>query len=507
MPTPPVVPNALRLPVFFSDGMVLQREMPVPVWGQAAPGESVTVRLGDQPQTATADKGGRWMVRFDALPGTAPASPALELEVAGHDSHVVIRDVLVGEVWLCSGQSNMEFVMTKVFEAAKEIADANEPRIRQFAVPRVGAAQPQDGLAVHHSAWHPALPKTVGEFTAVGYFFARDISHALGGVPVGLINSTWGGTPIQSWMSVESLQEDPAVYEKLLADKKKELADWPERLRKLQADTRDWEARAAAAKAAGQPPPPNKPWNPGPPNLPQWTPADLYNGMIHPLLPYAIRGALWYQGEANGALGKAGAAEYTHLLAEMIHQWRLAWAEGEFPFYFVQLPNWHTGDPEGMSWAWFREGQARVLAAPNTGMAVTIDVGESDNVHPTHKQPVGNRLARIALRRTYGQSIEDRGPSFRGLLAEKPPRMRVWFEDAEGGLVSRDGSPRNFQVAGEDRKFYPAEASVEGSEVVVSSAEVPVPVAVRYAWTDDPVGCNLYNKDGLPTVPFRTDSW
>ena len=497
----------VRLPVFFSDHMVLQRDVPVPIWGWAAPGESVALRLDGQSRTTTADDRGQWSVRFDPLPATASGAAPLTLEIDGR-SRLVLEDVLVGEVWLCSGQSNMEFTVSEALDSAREIAAAREPRVRQFLVPRAGAPEPRDASFLGPASWVPATPRSVGNFTAVGYFFAREVSRALGGMPVGLINSSWGGTAIQSWMSRESLEAVPGRYEALLKAKEGELAAWPARLRAFEAATHEWEQRAAAARDAGQPEPPFKPWNPGPPDLPQWTPANLYNGMIHPLEPYAMRGVLWYQGEANAGWGAAGAREYASLLSEMIRRWRAGWNEGDFPFYFVQLPNWHSlDDPSGVSWAFFRDGQRSVLDVPETGMAVTIDVGESEDIHPHNKQAVGERLARIALQRTCGQPIVDQGPIYRAMRPEGPHAVRLEFDHAGNGLVSKDGPPRHFELAGEERKFYPAEAVVEGREVVVTCPQVPLPVAVRYAWSNDPAGCNLYNGENLPAMPFRTDDW
>ena len=502
----------LHLPIFFSDHMVLQRDRPIPVWGWADKGQNIKVRLGGQSRTATADDKGRWSVRFDPLPATAPGAAPLTLDVRDDDENDLIacRDVLVGEVWLCSGQSNMQFTMTGVLDGPKEIAAANDPRIRQFEVPRVGSPTPQDAAFLDPARWEPATtPGSVAHFTAVGYFFAREISHALGDVPVGIIDSTWGGTAIQSWMSLEALQAVPGRYEALMKAKEKETADWPARSQQIEADTRDWEKRAAEAKAAGQPEPPNRPWNPGPPTLPQWTPANLYNGMIHPLLPYAIRGALWYQGEANAAKGKAGATEYTGLQADLIRGWRSVWNEGDFPFDFVQLPNWREGGKaDGTNWAYFRDGQRAVLdAVPNTGMAVTIDVGESENIHPRNKQAVAHRLALIALKNTYGQSVADQGPVFRAMRPDGAGGVRVEFDHAGDGLVAKGGPPRNFEIAGTDKIFHPADATVQGDAVIVSCAQVTAPVAVRYAWSNDPAGCNLYNHDDLPAAPFRTDDW
>lgn len=500
--------TTLRLPTFFSDGMVLQGGVPLPIWGWGVPGEELTVRLAHQSQLATADASGHWAVRFDPLPTTPPGALALTLEITGAE-RLTIRDVLIGEVWLCSGQSNMEWTLAGVRNAREEIAAANEPRIRQFLVPRSGAPTPQDAASLPPTQWTPATPETASGFTAVGYYFAREISRSRGGVPVGLLNATWGGTAIQSWMSVEALRALPNRYEILLRAKAKELADWPARRRQIEADTLLWEQRAAKARAAGQLEPPNRPWNPGSPDLPEWTPTNLYNGMIAPLVPYVMRGALWYQGESNAKDGAVGAAAYTGLLTDLIRSWRAVWNQGDFPFYFAQLPNWNAAvdDHTGVSWAHFRDGQKAVLATPNTGMAVTIDVGESEDIHPPDKRPVGERLARIALRRTYGKSVADRGPSYRAMLLDQGGRVRLSFDDAVDGFIVQDSAPRHFELAGEDRNFYPADAMIDGNEIVLSCPQVPEPTAVRYAWSNDPVGCNLYNREGLPAMPFRTDNW
>ena len=507
--TSPAARAQVRLPVFFSDHMVLQRDRPLPVWGWADKGEKITAQLAGQTKIATADDQGHWSLRFDPLPATKADGAPLTLEIKGNDDILACRDVLVGEVWLCSGQSNMEFHVSRAQDAAQEIAGADNPRIRQFHVPYVGAPEPQDASFLKTGRWDPATPKTAGEFTAAGYFFAREVSRALGGMPVGLINSSWGGTPIESWMPVEAIQATPGHYEALVKGKEKEIADWPKHLEKIEAETRAWEEKAAAAKAAGQPEPPGKPWNPGRPDLPQWNASNLFNGMIHPLLPYAIRGALWYQGEANAAHEKHGADEYTRSQSDMIRGWRAAWGEGDFPFYYVQLPNWQANSASGKSWALFRDAQRAVLdAVPDTGMAVAIDVGTSQDIHPHNKQAVGHRLALLALKHVYAQNIADEGPTFHALRSNGPDDLRVTFDHAPGGLVAKDGTPRHFEVAGEDEVFYPADAVVQGNEVALSGAHVSALVkAVRYAWTDDPAGCNLYNQDGLPAAPFRTDDW
>jgi hypothetical protein len=352
-------------------------------------------------------------------------------------------------------------------------------------------------------SWQVCNSNTVGNFSAALYFFGRDLHQRLK-LPVGLIHSSWGGTPIQPWMSLEVLKEYPG-YPALLERKQKEIAAWPARKEKLEADLKLWETAAAEAKAAQQPEPP-KPWNPGPPDSGQYMPGQLYNAMIHPLIPYRIRGAVWYQGEANAGGGRAGAADYTDLQSRLIAGWRKDWGSGDFPFLYVQLPNWNTGgDQAKASWAFFREGQANILMVTNTSMAVTIDIGEASNIHPQNKQDVGHRLALLALTDVYKLQTGSRGPS----LAKHEVKDRaivISFNHADSGLVSKGGELKGFVLAGADQRWHPASAHIQGERVVVSCAEVTAPVATRYAWADNPE-CNLYNGAGLPAAPFRTDNW
>ena len=384
----------VTLAPLLTDHAVLQQGKAVPVWGRAAPDEKVTVTFRDQTVHATAGKDGRWIVYLDALKPGAPA----ELVVSGKNT-LRLQDIVVGEVWVCSGQSNMEFRVWgppgdvyRVDNADEEVAAAHFPLIRHFKVEQAVAARPADTV---RGTWVVCGPETVGQFTAVGYFFARDLQQKLG-VPIGLINSTWGGTPIESWMSEAALKSDPAFA---VVDERwaKAMIDWPAKVAAYKAAVATQEKDEAAAKAAG----PakyagflkSKPWLPPPPSpaSPE-APRSLFNGMIAPLLPGAIRGILWYQGESNGS--RPG--EYHTLLAAMITAWRAHWGQGNVPFYLVQLPNYGGGDPAGTNWARLREAQAQVLSLPNTGMAVTIDIGDPDNVHPRNKQEVGRRLALLA---------------------------------------------------------------------------------------------------------------
>lgn len=453
----------VTLAPLFTDHAVLQQGRAVPVWGRAAAGEHVSVTYRGGTVGATADPDGRWIVLLGAQPASAEGA---DLVVAGAQSRVVRTDVVVGEVWLCSGQSNMEFTVDdpkrpafQLQNAKAEVAAANYPLIREFTVGRQVAHAPTGDAT---GSWTPCAPATVGAFTAVGYFFARDLHQRLG-VPVGIINSTWGGTPIEAWMSPLALAADPAF------------AVVGERWRK---GSPVYLAR------------------------PSWEPAGLFNGMINPLLPYGLRGVLWYQGESNANR----AAEYHALFAAMITAWRAHAGQPDLPFYWVQLANYvEPHNPGGVTWAYLREAQAQALSLPATGMAVTIDLGDPKNIHPHNKQEVGRRLALLAKVRTYGLTGDFSGPVFAG--AERAgPGLRVRFRYAEGGLTAADKPLDAFELAGADRKFHPASAVIAGDTVLVQSPAVPDPVAVRYAWADNP-SANLYNGAGLPAAPFRSDNW
>ena len=487
----------------FCEHAVLQQGVPIPVWGTAAPGEAVTVFYLDQRRETVADTEGHWIARLDPLSAGLTGT----LTIQGPQNTVSCADVVTGEVWLCSGQSNMRWTVREAKDAPREMAAARLPQIRQYAVPCQGSAEPAPADFVR-SQWQSCTPETVGDFTAVGYFFAREISREVG-TPVGLINASWGGTPIQPWMSRGALEIDPPMWSRLMEGKRKEMERWPANKAKFDEAVREWEEDFARATAEGKPAPP-RPWDPGPPDSPQYMPAQLYNGMIAPLQPYAICGVLWYQGEANAAWGPGGAADYLQCQLRLIRGWREAWGAGDFPFYLVQLPNFALPpeqDRTGDSWAFFREAQARcAVLLPNVAMAVTVDAGETASIHPLDKQTVGHRLALIAEARTYGKPVTWTGPTFRAVTGEADGSARVEFDGADGGLCVRGETLRGFTVAGADGKFVPAEARVGGGNVVlISSPAVTNPVAVRYAWSSDPVGCNLYNEAGLPAAPFRTD--
>ncbi len=473
---------AVKLPALISDHMVLQQGMPVRIWGTADPGESVKVEFQGQSIATAARPDGKWEAWLRPLSAAGP----LEMSING----TVVHDVLVGEVWVGSGQSNMQFALQSVREKDAEIATANYPLVRLFQVKRVVEDQPATDV---EGRWEVCAPGTIPRFSAVEYFFGRHLHQSLH-APMGLIESDWGGTPAQSWTSKEALLADPSLNF-ILEAWDKTLAAYPAAKQRYDQQLETWNQNVAKAKAEGSNPPPRPGVPPGPGH--QNTPAGLYNGMIAPLTPYAIRGAIWYQGESNAS--EAHAYKYRRLFADMIQDWRNRWGEGDFPFLFVQLANYKANP----WWPVLRESQTETLRLRNTGMAVTIDIGESNDIHPKNKQDVGKRLALAALHVAYGKSLEYSGPMFRQATAEGGA-MRVYFTHADGMQARGGGAITGFTVAGADGNFAPAEAKVEGDTIVVSSAQVTAPMAVRYAWADDPA-CNLVNQAGLPASPFRSD--
>lgn len=486
---------AVRLPAVISDHMVLQADQRVPIWGWARPHEKIAVDLDGQKLITVADSQGKWRVRLEPL----RAGQHLTLTVEGVNK-VVVRDVLIGEVWLGGGQSNMGLHVSEANRFDAEKAAADFPEIRMFTVELKSSAVPLDDCA---GRWEVCSSTTVGNFSAALYFFGRELHQRLK-TPVGLIHSSWGGTPIHPWISLPVLKKYPG-YTNLVERKKKEIEAWPARKAKLDEQLKNWETAAAKVEALHQPAPP-KPWNPGPPDSGKYMPGQLYNAMICPLIPYGIRGAIWYQGEANAGGGSEGAADYADLCSRLISSWRSDWGRGDFPFIFTQLPGWNNdGDASRVSWAYFREGQAKVLALTNTGMAVTIDIGEKDNIHPKNKQDVGHRLALVALANTYRQNVICSGPQF-AKVESAVTEIKIHFLHAEGGLTARGSELKGFVVAGSDKKWHTATARIVGDVVIASCQEVPQPVAVRYAWANNPDG-NLFNAAGLPAAPFRSCDW
>ena len=431
------------MPSVFTDHMVLQHGVPVSVWGTADPGERIAIEFASQSKSVVADASGKWLTRLDPLEAN---SEPRDLKVGT----LVIHDVLVGEVWLCGGQSNMERQLGPrppqplIENWEQEAAAANFPQIRHFGVAHRAAREPLPDV---RGVWTVCSPDTAKDFTAIGYFFGRALHRELR-VPIGLIHSSWGGTGVATWTSKEALDKLPEV-------------------------------QAQVADALQQP------------TVGPKTPTILFQSMIAPLIPYTIRGAIWFQGESGAGLS----IPYDTIFEAMIADWRAHWGLGDFPFYFVQLPN---GSPL------IREAQAHALRLPNTGMAIAIDVGDRRDVHGPIKAPIGERLARLALVRTYGRSGESSGPLFQSATVEGNA-VRIRFSHIAGGLVSQDDKPlQHFTIAGPDKKFVPADAKIDGETLLVSSPSVPNPVSVRYAWTNIAPGGNLYNKASLPAAPFRT---
>jgi sialate O-acetylesterase len=633
----------VRLPALFGDHMVVQQAAPVRVWGWADAGEGVTVRLAGQEAKATADERGQWSVQLPPLAAGGPHT----LDVVGKNT-LRVTDVLVGEVWIASGQSNMEFSLAQAANAKNEIAAASYPRLRHFTVAKAMDVRPRSDVT---GSWQVCSPETAGGFSAVGYFFARDLIKALD-VPVGIIHTSWGGTPAEAWTSREALAASPELRKMVedfdrrrsdpaaRAEYERALAAWeaqnvasdtgnegqaagfarpdldatqwqavemPQRIEQagFAIDGAIWFRRDVEIPAAwagkdltlalgpiddfdttyfagvevghiGKETPgyytyPRRCTVPaalvkagrttiavrvfdrageggfgggakdltlGPaaggeaplglagtwlakveravgPLSPNWgtqptspedqnAPTTLYNAMLAPLTPFAIKGAIWYQGESNAAR----AYQYRTLFPSMIRDWRRAFGQGDFPFHFVQLANFMARDaePAESEWAELREAQALTLAEPATGMAVIIDIGEGDNIHPRNKQDVGRRLALNALARTYGRALEYSGPTYRSMGIEGSA-ARLTLDHAQGLVAKGEGGVvKGFAIAGADRKFVWAEARIEGQQVVVSSPKVQAPVAVRYGWGNNPE-VNLYNAADLPAAPFRTDDW
>ena len=635
--SPPAPTGSITLPPLFGDHMVLQRDIPIPIWGNGSPGAVVKVEFAGQTKSSEVQADGTWRVTLEPMPAGGP----FDLIVSG-DNTIEISDILIGEVWLGSGQSNMEMPLksnwARVLRCEEEIAAADYPNIRLFQVEHAAADRPSRHIT--SNGWLPCSSATVTDFSAAMYFFGRELHNRLG-IPVGLIQTTWSGTPIENWMSGDALFNDPEFREIVLnmtqenftleqfqALYESKVDAWREALRRqvsgLGADTRGWQVPEYDAEdwtpvelprereetgsglrqmvwlrkevelaeeptgdiilslgpihdfditwfngkevgctagrrlirnysvpedlirpgrnvitvlalnighrnglygeprqlhlktAAGETLPLAGSWKcrvdpaeadaaslpAGPPSRAN-RPTVIFNAQIAPLVPYGMRGMLWYQGEANADR----AYQYRRLFTTLITDWRAQWAQGDFPFLFVQLANWQRRQtrPTDDEWAELREAQQMALSLPNTGMAVAIDIGDADDIHPRNKQEVGRRLALDALHKVYGIDVPCSGPIFRAMHIDSD-QVRLSFDHAER-LSTPEGEPlQGFAVAGEDREFHWADARIEGESVVVNSPNVPRPLAVRYAWAANPIG-NLYNGAALPTAPFRTDTW
>jgi sialate O-acetylesterase len=621
----------LQVGLLFSDGVVLQRDQSVPVWGTASPGSEITVGFRGQSASAHADAQGRWQVELAATHAGGP----FDMKISMGEETLVVHDILVGDVWVCSGQSNMEWAVADSMNAAAEIALASDSAIRHFKVPRSWSAEPVDTLA--GGQWQTADPESVGSFTAVGYFFAREIRREIE-VPIGLINTSWGGSRIESWMSAAALAMDDADVRQVLADEKAyeqeirtmlevSVGGVPDSDRGFvdgkpiwadpDLDDSSWDEIVvpSAWEAVGYPGMDGIAWyrtsfyltaeeaehgirlglgaiddsdiswvnghevgrtenawnqarlyevppealrsganvlvvrveDPqggggiqGDPNLlfvesggaqrslaGMWKfavgyftvnledhkralPTLLYNHMVYPLLRFPIKGILWYQGESNADYPEDALA-YSKLFVDMIRDWRRGWEAEALPFLWVQLASFMPppAEPTDSAWATLRESQSAALELPHTAQVITLDVGEALDVHPTNKQAVGHRLALAARAVAYGQDLVYSGPAYKSHTVEGN-RVVIVFDRVGSGLIARDAASdqlRGFAIAGKDGEFVWASAAIEGDRVVVWHPSVPAPVAVRYAWADNPEGANLFNREGLPGAPFRTDSW
>jgi len=611
--------------------MVLQRNKAIPVWGWADANEKITIKFHQQTKSVTADNNGKWLVKLDNETAGGP----YQLTVEGKNN-LTFKNVLVGEVWVCSGQSNMEMPIEgwgKVNNYEQEIKEANYPQIRHIKIPNTVASVPKDDIK--SGEWEICSPQTAGDFTATGYFFARELYNQLK-IPIGLINTSWGGTHVETWTSREAF-ENSDEFKSMIADMpaldldslaKIRRAAMEKRMNELQgslpnasevaawknADLDDnkwpqmqlpslWEekqlgeldgvvwfrktidistddvskgatlelamiddndityvngievGRTNSYNTHRKYPIPFGPFSAGKIVIavrvedtgggggiygetgdmkltignhvislagdwrfrvesvegdvssvgPNEYPTLLFNAMVNPLIPYGIEGVIWYQGEAN-----AGRAyQYRKAFPLMITDWRKHWHQGDFPFYFVQLASWNADNgnsAKGSSWAELREAQTMTLSLPNTGMAVTTDIGDSKDIHPKNKQDVGKRLAAIALHNVYNKDVVYSGPVYESMKIDGN-KVKIYFKNTGGGLMAKNGDLKGFEVAGADKKFYAAAATIEGDHIVVSNENVSAPVAVRFGWMDDAGADNLFNKEGFPAGPFRTDDW
>jgi sialate O-acetylesterase len=479
--------SALELPAIFSDQMVLQADKPAPIWGQARPGAKVAVTLDGLSAQGTSDEKGNWRVELPAGPAGGP----WDLIVESDSEKLVIKDVLRGEVWLCSGQSNMAMAFHALPNYAEVVAQANDPQLRYFSArPVQPRSEKQSNLP---GKWSDVTPKSMHSFSAVPYFFGRKIREATG-KPVGLIISTVGGTPIESWTDLETMEANPA-FEASLERFAQAKAEFPARMREFERELAQWEIQANEAKGKGEPPP-RKPRMPIGDNHMN-APANLYNGMIYPLVGYGIRGILWYQGEANAGID---AAIYAEQFPAMIQNWRQAWGKPELPFYFVQLPNYRVGLKP---WAVLRESQRKALQLPHTGMAVTIDVGDVAELHPENKLDVGERLARWALKNEYGKEIVPSGPLVRKADFHDG-KVIIHFDYATGLKTSNGEAPQTFEVAGPDGKFVPVSATIQEETIVIEPPGQEPVQTIRYGWDSSPP-VNLVNSENLPASPFAIE--
>jgi len=480
-----------NLPSIFGHHMVLQQRMPVPIWGWADPGETIEVNFCGEKKSTHANSKGEWKIILSSKEAGGP----FELEIKGKSSTETFRDVMVGEVWLCSGQSNMELPVGGALNSTDEMASAHHPNIRLFNVGKKMAEHPEKNVDGY---WIECTPGSVRRFSAVGYFFGRELQSKLN-VPIGLIQSTWGGTPIEAWVDRSVLESEPE-FQETFNNWDKPYPVYGEMMKTYQDYLRQWQhsIRVAQEKDWLFPPSPGL-YLPG--DIAKVRPCGLFHGMISPLIPYGIRGVIWYQGEHN--ISRAG--KYSEYFRKMIQGWRREWGQGDFPFLFAQISSYgpKTSDPNVSSpSAELREAQSKVLSITNTAMVVTIDIGDEKDPHPRNKQAVGHRLALASQALVYGNNLVHSGPLFDSLTIEGD-LVRLHFKYSESGLVAKNGKLCGFALAGDDHHYFWLDANIKGNTVLLRSHKVPNPKTVRYGWAENP-DCNLFNAEGLPASPFRT---
>ena len=486
----------VRVPSIFGDNMIIQQDANIPVWGWVDNDEKITVsgNWAKETVSAIADKNGRWIVRLRSPKAGGP----YELKIQG-SNQLVFKNVMAGDVWVCGGQSNMSFELSRCSNAASEIAKAANPNIRLFKVisPDSVSGQASDQRQTNcQGQWQECTSETAAKFSGVSYFFARELTKARG-IPIGLIQVSVGGTPAATWMSQETLKSDPD-FEPILKSYAELVANYPQEKKVYEEKLGIYKTKQETAKASGNefkedsPKAPLEPYH-------FKRPSALYNRYVAPIQPYGIKGVIWYQGESDSGRWLM----YRKLFPALIRNWRSDWGQGDFPFLFVQYPGFDNN--KANNWPLLRESQAMALSVPNTGMASAIDLGEPNDIHPPRKQEVGARLAVVARALVYGEKIEYSGPFFKRMDVNDGNAV-LEFTHIGTGLEFRDLPATGFQIAGQDKIFVPANATLDGHRIIISSPKVANPVALRYAWNRYPQ-CSLYNKEGLPALPFRTDDW
>ena len=491
----------ISTPAIFGSNMVLQRDHACPVWGWADPNSSVSLTFAGTTYNAKADQSGNWRIILSPLEASSDPRDMIISYGKNFPDSLVYENILVGEVWLCSGQSNMQWAIDRSDDADIEALSANHPNLRLISVPQVGTQVPQDNFK---GSWASASPTTAASFSAVGFLFGSRL-HQILDVPVGLINNAWGGSACEAWIPRDRLRANPMSLPYLNMWEEKEKTYNYETLNKAYEEKlAQWQDDKKAGKASGRAP--KKPRND---MVGQHRPANLYNGVLSPIIGYGIRGAIWYQGETNAGRGHA----YRETFPLMIQSWRQAWAQGDFPFYWVQLADFRNEvtEPGDSDWAELRESQTLTLdKLSNVGEAVIIDAGEGRDIHPRNKQIVANRLLRHALAKEYGHTVPHQSPRYQSMEI-KGNKVLLSFNSVDGSLYCFDSKTASgFSICGDDQKFVWAEANLVGKDKVeVWAKSVSTPIAVRYAWADNPI-CNLYDKIGavtLPVTPFRTDNF